>query len=71
MQPMLLTLKDAVIFSGFSRSRIYAMAGLNEIETKKAGRRTLIVAESLRAAIERLPPAPITPASAPHAKAPA
>lgn len=69
MQPMLFTLKDAVAFSGFSRSRIYALAGLGEIATKKAGRRTLIVAKSLQDAIERLPAARITRASAPHAKA--
>ncbi len=35
------------------------MAGLGKIETRKAGRRTMIVTESLRAAIASLPSARI------------
>ena len=60
METLLLTLKDAVKVSGFSRSRIYALAGQGKIEARKAGRRTMIVAESLRDAIGELPPARIS-----------
>jgi hypothetical protein len=59
MEDIALTLKDAARISLFSRSMIYAMIGGGEIQAKKAGRRTMILAVSLRRAIAALPAARI------------
>lgn len=63
MDEIALTLKDAARISGFSRSRIYAMIGDGHLEARKAGRRTMILAASLRRAVEALPAAHIAPRS--------
>lgn len=54
------TIRSAVAVSGFSRSRIYEMIARGELEARKDGRKTLILAESLVARIHALPVAPAT-----------
>lgn len=62
MQPLALTIEDAVKVSGLARSRIYELMGKGELVARKAGRRTLIMGDSLRAYLENLPCAVISPA---------
>lgn len=59
--PITYSIEDAVTASGLARSRLYALMGLGEIETRKIGRRTMILARSLADYIERQPPASIRP----------
>ncbi len=66
MEPLLLSLKDAVAYSGFSRSRIYALLKEGKIQARKAGRRTLVNRESLARLAESLPPARIGAAGTPR-----
>lgn len=49
------TIPGAVKASGMSRSRIYQAIAAKQIEAKKAGRRTLIIAESLNRYLHDLP----------------
>ena len=49
------TINDAVKASGLSRSRIYEEMRAGRIEARKAGRRTLVVANSLAAFVASLP----------------
>lgn len=58
------TINDAVAASGLTRSRLYQLMAEGALEHRKIGKRTLILAESLRRLIEDAPPAPITPKSA-------
>jgi excisionase family DNA binding protein len=53
------TIADAVKASGIGRTSLYELIGAGKIEARKAGNRTLIPAESLRAYIASLPPADI------------
>jgi excisionase family DNA binding protein len=53
------TIADAARVSGLGRTSIYELIGAGKIEARKAGNRTLIPAESLRAYIANLPPATI------------
>jgi hypothetical protein len=53
------TIDDAAAASGHTRSRLYDLIGSGDIEARKAGRRTLIVGDSLRAHLARLPRAEI------------
>ncbi|HQT63437.1 MAG: hypothetical protein B7Z75_10820 [Acidocella sp. 20-57-95] len=59
MQTIALTIEDTVKTSGLARSRIYELMGTGELIARKAGRRTLIMADSLRAYLENLPQAVI------------
>ena len=61
MQQLALTIEDAVKTSGLARSRIYELLGKGELEARKAGRRTLIMGDSLRTYLENLPSAVIAP----------
>jgi predicted DNA-binding transcriptional regulator AlpA len=56
-QPLAVTIPEAVRLSGLSRSEIYRRLSTRDIEARKSGSRTLIVWESLKEHIERLPPA--------------
>jgi len=49
------TIRGAVAASGFSRSRIYELIARGEVEARKDGRKTLVVAASLAAYISALP----------------
>ena len=57
--PILYTMEGAQIASGFTRSRIYEEISAGNIEARKAGRRTLVVGDSLRAYLASLPRADI------------
>jgi len=57
--PIALTIENATEQSGLSRSRLYVLIGEGKIEARKAGKRTLILGESLRRYIESLPAASI------------
>ncbi len=59
MTPLAYTIDGAVKASGLTRSRIYQLIGLGELVAKKAGRRTLITAESLQHCLANLPAANI------------
>ncbi len=59
MTQIALTIEDAVKASGLARSRIYELMGKGELEARKAGRRTLIMGDSLRGYLENLPVAKI------------
>lgn len=53
------TIGGAVAASGFSRTRIYQAIADGDLNAVKAGRRTLITADSLAALVASLPPAEI------------
>jgi len=53
------TIADATKISGIGRTTLYEAIGRGEIEARKAGNRTLIPAESLRAFVAGLPKAGI------------
>jgi excisionase family DNA binding protein len=53
------TIADAAKVSGLGRTSLYELIGAGKIEARKAGNRTLIPAESLRAYIASLPRADI------------
>jgi hypothetical protein len=57
LQPLTVTIPDAVRLSGLSRSEIYRRLGAGDIQARKSGCRTLIVWASLKAHVETLPPA--------------
>ena len=59
MTQLALTIEDAVKTSGLARSRLYILLAEGKIEARKAGRRTLIVGDSLRRYLESLPLAQI------------
>jgi excisionase family DNA binding protein len=53
------TIADAAKVSGIGRTTLYELIGAGKIAARKAGNRTLIPAESLRAYISSLPAADI------------
>lgn len=53
------TIADATKVSGLGRTSLYEAIGAGKIEARKAGGRTLILAESLRSFIAGLPVADI------------
>lgn len=55
MQPVMLTVQNAVKRSAFSRTRLYAEMKSGRLDVRKAGRRTLITRESLDALLAALP----------------
>jgi excisionase family DNA binding protein len=55
-QILALTIADAAKASGIGRTTLYELIGAGKIEARKAGNRTLIPAESLKAYIDSLPP---------------
>jgi hypothetical protein len=54
-KPLAVRLPEAARISGFSRSRLYRMAGDGELTFLKCGKATLVEYASLEAAIHRLP----------------
>ncbi len=63
--PYAFTIADAVTYSGCSRSRLYDAIKAGELDARQVGRRTLIVGESLRAFLDRLPSTGARPRPAP------
>jgi hypothetical protein len=57
IQPLTVTTPEAVRLSGLSRSEIYRRLCAGDIEARKSGSRTLIMMDSLRAHLARLPAA--------------
>jgi hypothetical protein len=57
--PATFTIEGAQDFSGLTRSRLYELMGSGDLEARKCGRRTLLVGDSLRAYLARLPRADI------------
>jgi len=55
--PLGYTIAGAVQATGLARSRFWLLIASGELQTRKAGRRTLIVGDSLRAYFSKLPPA--------------
>ena len=52
-------ISDACAALGIGRTRLYALIAEGRIEARACGGRTLIPADSLRAFLASLPPAPI------------
>jgi hypothetical protein len=56
-EPLAYTIEAARDATGLARSRLFVLIASGELEARKAGRRTLIVGDSLRAYVAKLPPA--------------
>ena len=54
-QPMLLGILEAAALAGVSRSFLYERLASGEIESRKAGRRRLVIASSLWRWMDNLP----------------
>ncbi|WP_327194421.1 helix-turn-helix domain-containing protein [Novosphingobium organovorum] len=50
--PLAYSVRDAAIVTSLSRPRIYQLIAEGKIETRKLGRRTIVLAESLRRLVE-------------------
>ena len=57
IQPLTVTIPDAVRLSGLSRSELYRQLSAGHIHARKSGSRTLILWASLKAHVEALPEA--------------
>ena len=57
VEPYALTIEGAVRYTGMSRTRIEGLLSDGKVEAKRAGRRTLVLAASLRAYLDSLPAA--------------
>ena len=57
IQPLTVTISEAIRLSGLSRSELYRQLSAGHIRARKSGSRTLIVWASLLAHVEALPPA--------------
>jgi excisionase family DNA binding protein len=63
MEPIALTIGEAVAVSRTSRTAIYAALKRGELQARKRGKRTLILASDLRAWLENLPRLETRPAA--------
>jgi hypothetical protein len=61
LEPLTITVNEAVRVSGRSRSEIYRNLAAGKIKAKKDGKRTLIIFESLKQSIANLPGATFLP----------
>jgi hypothetical protein len=61
VEPLALPLARATLVSGLSRSELYRRLAAGDLQAVKAGKRTLILAASLRAYLAGLPPAAFRP----------
>ncbi len=59
MQPLAFTIEGTTQATGLPRTTIYELLGQGKLQARKAGRRTLILAESVQAYLESLPAATI------------
>jgi excisionase family DNA binding protein len=55
MDKIALTIREAILAAGVSRSSLYAAIGRGELTARKRGKRTLILATDLRGWLEGLP----------------
>lgn len=58
-KPITYTIPGARTASGLGTTKLYELIGEGVLEARKAGRRTLVVAESLNTYLASLPPAAI------------
>jgi hypothetical protein len=61
LEPALVTIKAGCDFLAVSQAQMYRLMGLKKVQAVKAGKRTLLKLESLKARAESLPPARIKP----------
>ena len=54
-EPLAVPIQTAVILSGLSRSELYRRLGAGDVCAVKAGKRTLVLMDSLRAHLSALP----------------
>lgn len=59
MSPRAFTIRDAAKHYGYTRTWLYLQAKEGRITFRKAGRRTLVIADDLDRLLADLPPAPI------------
>jgi len=59
MQPLAFTIEGTTQATGLPRTTIYELLGQGKLEGRKAGRRTLIMAESVQTYLASLPAATI------------
>ncbi len=59
-EPLAYRIDDAKRLIGCGTTRLYELIGAGVLDARKAGSRTIIVAESLRKYVENLPKAQIT-----------
>jgi excisionase family DNA binding protein len=55
INPVAMQVPVAMAYSGLSRTRLYALMGVGEIEAVKVGKRRLVLRKSIDAFIERQP----------------
>jgi hypothetical protein len=65
IQPLTVTIPEAVRLSGLSRSELYRQLSAGHIHARKSGSRTLILWASLKAHVEALPEAEFRAPKAP------
>ena len=58
-EPIAYTIPDAGRVAGIGTTKLYELIGMGALDARKAGRRTVIMADSLRAYLSGLPPATI------------
>ncbi len=64
IDPLAVPIAEAVTFSGMSRSAVYRELANGNLRAVKAGSRTLVLVESIRAYLASLPAATFRPAKA-------
>jgi hypothetical protein len=57
VDPIAMSLSRATLVSGLSRSELYRRLAAGDLRAVKAGKRTLILADSLHTFLAKLPPA--------------
>ena len=58
-EPLAFTLAETCRISGIGMRKVYDLIGLGVLDARKSGRRTIVMADSLRAYVNNLPPASI------------
>lgn len=59
--PINVSVADAVLISGLSRSEVYRRLAAKDLEAVKSGKRTLITMDSVRSFLAKLPKATFRP----------
>jgi hypothetical protein len=61
IEPELETMRDGCFRIAVSQAEMYRLLGLGKVKGVKAGKRTLLIVQSLKAHVASLPPAKIKP----------
>ncbi len=64
LEPVAVSIAEAVTISGMSRSGIYHELAVGNLQAVKRGVRTLVLVDSIRTYLASLPPATFRPARA-------